>query len=261
MKLRRVWHGYLKRYPADPDSYLARHIAWSRGFKVGVATAPYPEPLNLIAAAAWLYLPANLGYQHVLIYYDTATQLWVTAIGIRDLSVDQLETWILEQFSRGAQAVWTNDGAQAPRLQPSLVSKDDEPGTFGSSSKDPITLTIRLKDMNKYRVGDIDLTELCPDKFAIDEKRLVILQDYDPTTAMSRKSKKSTPKLPGQGSGNSRCVYTPMGVFPSIKLAAQAHELTMSKMYALVASNIEGYGYLTKQEYLRQQALNTVGNQ
>ncbi len=262
MKLRRVWHGYLKRYPADPDTTLARHINWNRGYKPHEATAMYPEPLNLTAAVAWSRPQINNKYRHAIHYYDAPTKLWVMVLGILDVTIDELPEWILEQFSLGAMAVWTNDHALPVRPQPSYSSLDNEPGTFGSSSRDPVTLTIRLQEMNKYRVGDIDLTTIYPERFILGEKRAAILADYKALDYKPKKRVKSTsPRLPGQGSGNSRCVYTPLGTFPSIKLASQAHGVTISKMYNLVAGTSVEYGYLDKQEYLRRQALNNSNNQ
>jgi len=259
MKMRRVWHGYLEKYPADPDTALAKLLHWHRGYKP-TATSAYPEPFNLIAASAWRTRPAIPDYKHAIIFKDESTDYWVIAIGTIDLAHADIHAWMMKEFSLGAVAVWTNDGALFPRPQPTYYAMDDEPGTNGSVSKDPVTLTQRLLDMDKYRVGELDLKQFYPEKFKLTEKHLVILADYKPDSQGNyptrARTKPKNPKLPGQGSGNSRCVYTPMGVYPSIKLAAEANGMTMSKMYANISGSVQGYGYLSREEYLRQTTLN-----
>lgn len=254
MNFRRAWHGYLDKYPAHPDAVLSRLIQWNRGYKPNIATAAYPEPINLIAASAWKAKPIIQDYQHALIFLDEITNYWIIAIGTLDLSSSNLQTWMLEQFSLGACAVWTNSNALLPRQQPTYDSLDDEPGTTTHGSKDPITLTYRLKEMDKYRVGNIDLTELYPDKFKISAKRLTLLAEVDSQPKI--RTKPLGPKLDGQGSGRSKCVYTPMGVFPSISAAAEPHDCSISKMHTLVAGPDPAYGYLSKEEYLRRVELN-----
>lgn len=255
MKFRRVWHGYLNKYPMDPDTALARQLNWSKGYKLNLANCSYPEPINLIAASAWHKLPNVERYRHTILYYDSNTKLWVVAITLLDLSVDNLRTWMLEQFSLGAQAVWTNDAVSPARPQPAFSSMDDEPGTMGANSNDPITLTIRLQEMDKFRLGEIDLISFYPEKFEHSEIRIKKLKIYDPDTKKIRREP-TEPKLPGQGSGRCKCVYTPMGVYPSISAAAQAHKVSISKMHTLVAGFDQEYGYLDKQEYLAR--INTI---
>jgi len=122
---RRKWRGWVEITPEHPDTILSRHIAWERG-KKDCATSAYPEPINLVAAAAYKVRPKTLS-DFSLLYRDVNTQLWIQVVDIRTIDLNSAEAWLEEQKSKGAVAVWKNLGAQPLRPEPLSKFKWEEP--------------------------------------------------------------------------------------------------------------------------------------
>lgn len=105
----RLWRGWLKSQPLNPDSTIARHLNWSSGGRGGYATVGYPEPVNITAASAWVKLNKDNIPDDAIIYRDSKTNLWIVAVDIRFVPPDKAEDWGMEQAYNGAIAFWVND--------------------------------------------------------------------------------------------------------------------------------------------------------
>lgn len=122
---KRQWQGWLDIVPEHPDRVLSRHINWEKGRK-DEATSEYPEPCNLVAAAAYELLPKQLP-DYALLYKDELTGLWVQAIDIRALSPDMANDWLKQQRQQGAVAIWKNPKAEPLRPKPVSKFKWEQP--------------------------------------------------------------------------------------------------------------------------------------
>jgi hypothetical protein len=118
---RRKWRGWVEQTPEHPDTILSRHIAWDKGRKDS-ATSAYPEPINLVAAAAYQTRPRTLS-DFALLYRDPNTQLWIQAVDIRGVTLDTANEWLEREKAQGAIAVWKNLSAEPLRPEPASKFK------------------------------------------------------------------------------------------------------------------------------------------
>ena len=118
-QINRQWRGWVKINPESPDTVIGRHTRWRRG-TLGTATGAYPEPINIVAAAAYPLRPKKLA-DYCILYKDEKTNLWVQCIDVRSHSVEDGEEWLEVERFNGAVAVWSNGDAQPLRPEPAYV--------------------------------------------------------------------------------------------------------------------------------------------
>lgn len=118
----RKWRGWAKINPEAPDTVLGRFTRWRKGGRY--ATGAYPEPINIIAAAAYAKIPRQLE-EYSLLYLDEKTKLWVQCIDVRGHSVEEGEQWAEKEKTKGALAIWVNSAAQPLRPEEPLFFAED----------------------------------------------------------------------------------------------------------------------------------------
>jgi hypothetical protein len=248
----RKWMGIRTTYPQDPDLVLAKLLNWTPGPMNGPATWPYPEPCNIIAAAAFENkIPQEAIASEAFIFKDKKTNLWVQAVGTKLLKWDDVAAWHDLQTSLGAVAVWYFNQAWPPRRQPKFIDQATE-----VKPTDIISNIHLLNNMGKFKINDIDLTKLYPEKFAglSDIEIVIAQQDVKDYRRLKLPQEK---KLPGQRSGYSKCVIAPHGLFVSATLAGAAINKSSAWVSVRASKGIEGYQYISRSEYLRLTGLNT----
>ena len=246
----------MKEFPQDPDLVLVKLLNWNAGPVYGRATAAYPEPCNLIAAAAYVgRIPAHAIGREAFIYKDKKTKLWVQAVGTKEVQDTGITQWHDLQRSFGAVAVWFFNQAQPPRRQVSYVDVSDE-----MKIHDNIGSIHLLYQNGKFKLGDIDFTKIYPDKFGgVDAVH--VQEETKPLTNYSIAKIKQEKKLPEQKCGYSKCCVAPHGVFASATDAGKAIGKSGNWVSLRAVKEIDGYRYITKAEYLRLKELNTQGQQ
>jgi hypothetical protein len=253
MNTKKKWQGMQGRLPDDPDNVLTRLQHWTIGSQRNMATQQYPEPCNLIAASAWHRIPPDMIATESFIYRDRRTGLWIQAVGTRLIPRDLVAAWLDLQQTGGAVATWTNLAAIPPRRQPTLSAKE-----IITTRLDPVTLAHQLNERGLYRIRGVDIRAWYPELFqGIDNIRVA---DYD-EEGMLKLRKPKTTKLAEQSCGSSKCIETPLGVFASAKIAAEAAGIKPARVYLLAKHQRGGYRYITKQEYLAQAEINKSDRQ
>ena len=123
----KLWRGWLKVQPLNPDSTIARHMNWTVGGRFGYATSSYPEPTNITAAAAWTQIKQENIPDNAIVYQDPRTGLWIVAVDIRHVPVSECEEWSMQQARNGAIAFWINDKPCPirPQIPPELLNNID----------------------------------------------------------------------------------------------------------------------------------------
>jgi len=237
---KKLWQGDLTLgVPVNPDQVLAKLLNWQRGQNQRTASCQYPEPINLTAATAWTKLSRVNLHRYEFIYKDPITKLWIRTVAVNEVGVDNLDHWRDLQFSLGAKMVWTNRLAEAARPQPTLNDRDDEPGTR-NSGLDPISLTVRLQQMNKYQIGDYNMVQAMPDKFKFNDSENI---------QVIKRPRHRRGTFTGAGSGNTKPIRTPWGVFASATIAAQAKDISLTWVATRARKFDPEFCYLSKEEY------------
>jgi hypothetical protein len=113
----KIWRGWLKVHPLNPDTILARYMNWSPGGRMGYATSSYPEPNNISAASAWTVLKPEMIPEDGIVYRDNRTGMWIVAVDVRHVAKDKAEDWAMEQARKGAVAFWINEQVADTRPQ------------------------------------------------------------------------------------------------------------------------------------------------
>ena len=244
-RIKRIWQGDCQlEQPANPVVSLAKHLDWHRAQNNRhLANCSYPEPINLTGASAWLKIPRHNLERHAIIYQDALTKLWIKAVAINEVPVNNITQWRQQQLDLGAELVWINPYAEAVRQQPTLNDLDDEPGTQ-NKGLDPISLTVKLQQIGKYQVGDSDIVKLLPEKFRY--------TDVSDTVTLKKPSKKRG-TYKGKGSGNCKPIETPDGVYASATIAAQFYSVSLTWITMRARKNKHGFKYITCEEYLSKK--------
>jgi len=241
---KKTWLGFDKDIqPRDPDLVLAKLLDWQRGTQKGnTATSAYPEPINLTAASVWAQCPGHNTDRYAFIYYDTELMLWIKAVAINEVGLDDIDRWCDRERSQGAQAFWINRRAEPARKKLTFNEQDDEPGTMNNAG-DPVSLTVRLQQMNKYKIGDCDLIELYPDRFKFrDINNLPEPRTRQPRGPNGVKNKVAYTR-------QAKPVITPLGIFESASAAAKHYNVSITWVATRASMNKQGFTYITRAEY------------
>jgi hypothetical protein len=250
----RKWIGSLKEFPQDPDLVLVKLLNWNAGIYGGRATAAYPEPCNIIVAAAYVgHIPSHAIGREAFIYKDKKTKLWVQAVGTKEVQNSGITQWHDLQRSFGAVAVWYFNQAQPPRRQVSYVDLSNEMKTH-----DPVSSIHLLHQNGKFKLGEFDFTKIYPDKFGGVEG-MYVREPIKPLDNYKIARLNKEKKLPEQKCGYSKCCIAPHGVFASATDAGKVIGKTGNWVSLRCVKEIDGYKYISKQEYLRLKELNTQG--
>ena len=241
-RIKRIWQGNCQlEQPANPVVSLAKHLDWHRAQNNRhLANCSYPEPINLTAASAWLKIPRLNLERRAIIYRDTATRLWIKAVAINEVPVNDITNWRQQQLDLGAELVWINPYAEPARQQLTLNDLDTEPGTQ-NKGLDPLCLTVRLQQMGKYQIGEYDVVKLLPQKF-----RYTDVSD----TAKLKKPPKTRSSRGKKGGGNCKPVETPEGIFVSATKAAEVLDVSVTWVTLRARKNKHGFKYITYEEFL-----------
>jgi hypothetical protein len=239
---KKLWQGdYAGSQPASPVLVLARHIDWQRAQNNRhMASCSYPEPINLTGASAWTSIPRDNLERTAIIYRCSYTNLWIKLVAVNEVPVCELSQWTQQQFDQGAVLVWVNIYAESARQQPCLNDLDTEPGTQ-NKGLDPLCLTVRLQQMDKYKIGDCDIIKILPEKF-----RFTDVSD----TANLKKPAKSRSSRGKKGGGNCKPVETPEGIFVSATKAAEVLDVSVTWVTLRARKNKHGFKYISHEEYL-----------
>ena len=237
------WLGdFSKGSPNYPDKMLAQYLGWERGTAPASkqrATCKYPEPINITCASAWLTPPDISDCKYALVYRDPASKLWIKVQAILEVPLSQIEPWRMREIKQGALLTWTNKSAKPVRPQPTLNEQDNEPGT-NNHALDPVTLTVRLQQMDKYKIGDYDVVAHSPEMFRFKDVANI---------AKARRPIKRRGVTEGPGSGNTKCLSTPDGVFTSATLASMHYNKSLTWVTLRASKNKHGFKYITQEEY------------
>jgi len=241
---KKTWLGNCQQgMPRDPDAVLAHLLEWQRGTqKNNTATCAYPEPINLTAASAWRKFPKITDCNYAFIYYDAGTRLWIKAMAINEVGIDDIDLWQKQELQQGCELIWINRRAEAERPAMTLNDQDDEPGTMNNGI-DQISLTVRLQQMDKYRVGDTDLVELLPNKFKIKDVNNI----PGPRERIPRGKLGPRPKR--EYNRQAKPVITPLGMFDSASAAAKHYGVSITWVATRASINKQGFRYITREEY------------
>lgn len=249
-----TWLGFDKNIqPRRPDMVLVKLLAWERGsYNSKTSTCSYPEPINLTAASAWLEFPKNIPERYSFIYFDEDVNLWVKTMAINEVGLADIDDWCRQEQLQGAMAVWVNRRAEPSRPRPTLNDLDDEPGTM-NNGKDFVSLTLRLQQMDKYKIGDCDIINLYPDRFKF--------KDINNMPEPKKKYKTRAPRAMARGEHSklAKPVSTPMGVFADAHLAAKKYGVSSNWIASRARKNSQGFYYITKEEY--QQRISSINTE
>lgn len=247
---KKTWLGFDKdSEPIDPDLVLAKLLDWQRGTQKGnTATSSYPEPINLTAASVWTKCPINHSDRSAFIYYDRKFTIWIKAVAVNEVGLDDIDRWCDRERSLGALAVWINRRAEPARKKLTFNEQDDEPGTMNNAG-DPVSLTVRLQQMNKYKIGDCDLIELYPDRFKFRDVNNL----PEPRTRQARGPNKNKAEL--GYTRQAKPVITPLGIFESASAAAKHYGVSITWVATRASMNKQGFTYITRAEYEQRMSM------
>ena len=238
-----IWQGVCQlEQPPSPVLVLSRHMDWQRAQNNRhLASCSYPEPINLTGASAWRKIPRLNLERHAIIYQDALTKLWIKAVAINEVPVNDITQWRQQQLDLGAELVWINPYAEEQRQQPTLNDLDNEPGTQ-NTGLDPVCLTVKLQQMDKYRIGGSDIVKLLPEKFRF--------TDINDTLILKKKPSKKRGAYKSSGNRtNSKPIETPDGIFASATIAAEFYGVSLTWVTMRARKNKHGYKYISFEEY------------
>ena len=246
---RRKWVGNLKTLPLDPDLVLSRLVQWTRDPQQRFSTLDGPEPDNLTCASAWQgQVPDNALSREAFVYRDKHTDLWIQAVPWRVITQNDMPKWCDMQRALGAEAVWYNYNSKPHRRRKTYAERE-----LTQVQSNEITHVDILHQAGKFKLGDVDLVTLVPNgrPRSIDIDIMKLLSEQTTVT------KKRYNKLePGQKQRPAtKPVRTPLGVFPSVNAASEAHGFSASKMSVIInRDDGTNYKFIPRDEYLKLTA-------
>lgn len=242
----RKWVGKLTIQPLDPDLVLSRHMKWVKDPQNRFSTLDGAEPDNLTCASAWQgQVPDNALAREAFVYRDKHTDLWIQAVPWNIIADQNVVKWNDMQRAMGAVAVWYNGNAKPLRRRKTYAERE-----LTQVQSNEITHVDILHQTGKFKLGDVDLVTLVPNgrPRSIDIDIMKLLSDKTTVT------KKRYNKLePGQKQRPAtKPVRTPLGVFPSVNAASEAHGFSASKMSVTINSDDgTNYKFISQDEYLK----------